>query len=92
MAYRGDLIASQTAYPPARIVRIRLSADGASVTRLDVLERANPQWGEVTLMTLDGDDIVYVADAQWRKFEANGKPAPGLPPTATPRRLNRRRT
>lgn len=68
----GALIATQTAYPPARIVRLRLSANGLRVERLDVLERAHPEWREVTLATVAGDRLLYVADAQWDHYGAEG--------------------
>jgi len=68
----GDLIATQTAYAPQRIVRLRLSRDGLRVTRLDVLEQANPEWGEVTLAVAAGDRLLYVAGAQWERFGEGG--------------------
>jgi hypothetical protein len=88
IVYHGDLIATQTAYPPTRIIRLRLAGDGTSVRSLEVLERENPDWGEVTLMTLVGDRLVYVADAQWRKFESNSSPV-AEPLAATPLRVIR---
>ncbi|HEX8225591.1 MAG TPA: hypothetical protein VF605_17405 [Allosphingosinicella sp.] len=73
MAVRGaDLVALQTAYPPARIVRLRLSADGLRVVRLDVLERAHPEWGEITLGAVAGDRLLYVANAQWERYGKGG--------------------
>jgi hypothetical protein len=74
----GDLIATQTAYPPARIVRLRLSANGLRVERLDVLERAHPEWGEVTLATVAGDRLLYVADAQWDHYGDEGMPSAAM--------------
>jgi sugar lactone lactonase YvrE len=78
----GDLIATQTAYPPARIVRLRLSPNGLRVERLEVLERAHPEWGEVTLATVAGDRLLYVADAQWDHYgEAGAQSAAMRKPT-----------
>jgi hypothetical protein len=68
----NDLIATQTAYAPQRIVRLRLSSDGTRVTRLEVLDRANPAWGEVTLAVATGDRLLYVASAQWERFGEGG--------------------
>jgi hypothetical protein len=42
------------------------------VTKLDVLERANPEWGEVTLAVGAGDRLLYVARAQWERFGEGG--------------------
>jgi hypothetical protein len=85
LAARGnDLIGLQTAYPPARIVRLRLSGDGLRVERLDVLERAHPEWGEITLATVAGDRLLYVADAQWGRYGEGGVPVAGKPALPTP--------
>ncbi|HEY0013121.1 MAG TPA: hypothetical protein VGB79_09755 [Allosphingosinicella sp.] len=80
----GDLIATQTAYQPQRIVRLRLSSDGLRVTRLDVLERANRAWGEVTLAVVAGYRLIYVADAQWERWGPGGVPAGARPAGPTP--------
>ncbi len=83
VADRGTLIATQTAYAPARIVRLHLSPDGLAVTRFELLERANPDWGEVTLATIVGDRLVYVGGAQWDHYGANGAPNVEAPPGPT---------
>lgn len=78
VAVPGGLAATQTAYPPQRIIRLMMSPDGLSVTRLDILERANPEWGEVTLAALADDRLYYVADAQWERYGPGGAaPAEG---------------
>jgi hypothetical protein len=82
-AYKGDLIATQTAYAPQRIVRLRLSDDGSGVKRLDVLERAHPEWGEVTLAAVVGDALFYVANAQWERFGDGGAVKGGAPVPGT---------
>ncbi|HEX8192974.1 MAG TPA: hypothetical protein VF552_08745 [Allosphingosinicella sp.] len=84
VSVRGDLIATQTAYSPQRIVRLRLSADGLRVARLDVLERAHRDWGEVTLAAAAGHRLIYVADAQWERWGPGGVPAGGRAPGPTP--------
>lgn len=84
VGWRGDLIATQTAYPPQRIVRLRLTRGGLRVSRLDILERAHPDWGEVTLATVAGNRLLYVADAQWDRWGPGGAPAGARAPAATP--------
>lgn len=86
VSLQGDLIATQTAYPPQRIVRLRLSADGLRVARLDVLERAHREWGEVTLAAIAGNRLIYVADAQWERWAPGGVPAGARAPGPTPTR------
>jgi sugar lactone lactonase YvrE len=82
--YRGDLIGLQTAYHPQRIVRLRLAADGLRVRRLDVLERNLPEWKEITLGTVAGDRLLYVANAHWSRYGPGGKQVAGAPALPTP--------
>lgn len=72
LAYEGDLIAIQGGSLPPRIVRLKLSPDGTTVRNLEVLERAHPAWSELTLGTISGDRLIYVADAQWERFGGGG--------------------
>ena len=88
LAARGrDLVALQTAYPPQRIVRLRLSADGLRVRRLDVLERNHPEWKEITLGAVAGNRLLYVANAQWPRYGEGGAQAGGAPALPTPIRV-----
>lgn len=87
VAHGSDLIGIQTAYAPARIVRLRLSGDGLRVERLDVLERAHPEWGEITLGTVAGDRLLYVGDSQWERYGESGIAAAGKPALPTPVRV-----
>lgn len=84
VTYKGDLIGIQTAYPPARIVRLRLAPGGLRVTGLQILERAHPDWTEPTLGQIMGDSFVYVADAQFDRYGEVGRTSPDKPikPTA----------
>jgi hypothetical protein len=84
-----DLIATQTAYAPQRIIRLRLSRDGLRVRKLEVLERANPEWGEVTLAVEADDRLLYVAAAQWERFGEGGAVKGDAPLKATPIRMLR---
>lgn len=77
------LIAIQNGTSPRRIVRIRLNSAETAVDHVDLLERANPAWGEPTLGTLAGSDFVYVADGQWEVWGQGGRPRDGQTPRAT---------
>jgi sugar lactone lactonase YvrE len=79
-----DLIAVQNGIAVPRIVRLRLAPDGLAITRLDVLERANPDWGVPGLATLAGDLLLYVADPQWESYGPGSAPAPGKAQHPTP--------
>jgi sugar lactone lactonase YvrE len=68
----NTLIAIQNGVNPRRIVRLHLAAGGGEIARVEMLERANPDWGEPTLGTLRDGQLLYVADAQWERFGAGG--------------------
>ena len=70
--YRGRLIAIQNGSLPRRILAISLDREARAITSIEVLERAHSEWGEPTLGTIDGDRLIYVADAQWERFGAGG--------------------
>jgi sugar lactone lactonase YvrE len=78
-----DLIAVQNGIAVPRIVRLHLGPDGLAITRLDVLERANSEWGVPGLATLAGDLLLYVADPQWKSY-GPGATAPGKAQHPTP--------
>ena len=80
----ASLIAIQNGVSPGRIVRLHLTRGGAAVARVEVLERANPTWGEPTLGTIVNDGLLYVADAQWQRYGAGGAVTGDVPvrPTA----------
>lgn len=82
---RGEtgLIAIQNGTSPRRIVRIHLNAAETRVDHIEVLERANKDWGEPTLGTFAGPEFVYVADGQWEVWGEGGKPRDGQVPRAT---------
>ena len=70
--WRGGLIAIQNGTSPRRILWLRLSADGARVAGVRVLESNHPDWGEPTLGFVRRGDFLYVADAQWERYGEGG--------------------
>jgi sugar lactone lactonase YvrE len=95
----GDgLILVQNGVNPPRIARLTLGGGGRRVDRLEIVERANPDWGEPTLAALDGGELLYVADAQWERYGPAGRilgegPTRPTPIRALPlRRKGSRRT
>jgi sugar lactone lactonase YvrE len=79
---RGSLIAIQNGVNPHRIVRLRLDRAGETVIRVDVLERANPAWGEPSLGVIAGREMLYIADGQWERYGAGGAETGAARPTA----------
>lgn len=84
VGWHGDLIAIQNGTNPRRIVRLRLGSKGRVVRSIEVLERANPDWGEPTLATVADNRLLFVADGQWERFAARGAPVGREPPRVTP--------
>ncbi len=57
---------------PHAILRLSISDSGDAVTAVQVVERANPEWGEPTLGTMSGNALYYIADARWGDFGDGG--------------------
>jgi sugar lactone lactonase YvrE len=72
LADRDALIVIQNGTNPRRIARLSLGAGCDEVTGVEILERANPAWGEPTLGVIDGGELLYVADAQWERYGPAG--------------------
>lgn len=80
----GDsLIAIRNGVAPKAILRITTDPAGRRVERVEILERAHPDWGEPTLGTIDGDTLYYIADARWGDFGEGGVPAEDAEPRPT---------
>jgi hypothetical protein len=84
----GALVAIFNATPRQRVLRLALDAAGAAITGIDVLA-ADPAMPDATLGTLVGDDLVFVADGGWNRFEpgkvdASPRPVPVLKVRTTP--------
>lgn len=67
LLHRGRLVAIQNGGAPRRILAISLDREARAITAIEVLERAHSSWGEPTLGTIDGETLIYVADAQWER-------------------------
>ena len=70
----GDaLIAVQNGVAPARIVRFHLDANGAAVTRAELLDRNSTIADEPTAGVVVGQRFFYVANSQWEKYDDSGR-------------------
>jgi sugar lactone lactonase YvrE len=70
LAFHGrDLVATQNAAEPQRLVCFRLDGTGLKIWGAQVLSAADPQAPEPTLFTLDGDDAYLVGNSQWSRFD-----------------------
>jgi sugar lactone lactonase YvrE len=70
----GDrrLIALQNGIAPARVVAFDLDAAGSRIERMELLDRHLPQAIEPTLGVLIPGGLLYVANAPWGLYGANG--------------------
>jgi streptogramin lyase len=64
----GALVAIFNATPRQRILRLTLDVGATAITAIDVLA-ADPAMPDATLGMLVGDDLVFVADGGWNRFE-----------------------
>ncbi len=72
----GDaLLAIQNGTAPHRILRLDLSPDGTSITRVGVLASNLPEWDEPTLGLMVDGRLYYVANSQWNRFVDGELPA-----------------
>lgn len=64
-----DLIGVQNGFGAGRVVRARLSADGAAITRVETLESGIVDLNEPTTGALTPDGFVYIANSQIWKWD-----------------------
>ena len=62
--YDGTLVAIENGISPKRVIRLSLSKDGKSVTRMMPLDVANPAFFLPTYGTVVGDELYFIANSQ----------------------------
>lgn len=70
-SYHGDLIGIQNGVGQPRVVRISLNEARDSVTRIEVLESANPRFDEPTTGVIANGALYFMANPQLRAFDEN---------------------
>lgn len=71
--HRGALLAIQNGATPNRVLRVALSADGRTLSGLEVLDAPSALEGEMTVGAVLGDDFVYVASSAWPFWTEEGE-------------------
>ncbi len=71
--YKNNLIATQNGVAPQRIVRLALSKNFDAVEHFDVLAANAPDFDEITLGAIKGNEFYFVANSQWNLLGENGK-------------------
>lgn len=67
--YNNELIAIQNGIRPHRVVAMQLSEDGLAVVASRTLAANLDAFDEPTLGTIDGDDLLFVANSHWNRFD-----------------------
>jgi sugar lactone lactonase YvrE len=75
--YKGSIVAIQNGVTPARVVRFTLDASGMRIVSATTLDRNWTIADEPTIGTIVGDELVYVANSQWEKYDDKGVRVPG---------------
>ena len=70
----GSLYAVQNGVEPNRVIRVDLSADGATVTGAKILEMNHPAFDEPTLAVVADGALYVTANSQGGKFRNEKKP------------------
>jgi hypothetical protein len=72
----GAIYAVQNGVQPPRVVRLSLDPAGRSIRAVETLDRHLPLADEPTIATVMGDQLIYVADSQWEKYDGSGARRP----------------
>ncbi|MGB5410455.1 MAG: hypothetical protein WBN09_02920 [Woeseiaceae bacterium] len=67
--YNNELIAIQNGIRPHRVVAMQLSDDGLAVVASRTLAANLDAFDEPTLGTIHGDDLLFVANSHWNRFD-----------------------
>ncbi len=70
--YDGNLIATQNAFPPARIIRMKLSEDGTRVAGFQALDSGRVELEMPTLGVVSGDKFYSIANSQKALYDRFG--------------------
>ncbi len=81
--YDGCLVLIESGMVPQRVMRLKLSDDGRSVTTVMPLDVAQPAFATPTLGAVAGDDLYFIANSQRLLYDRYGvlKDAAKLEPT-----------
>ena len=70
--WRNQLVIVQSGMVPARVMRLKLTADGKAIAGTQPLSANQPIIGSPTLVTLNGDQLVFIGNSQKSKYDRFG--------------------
>lgn len=68
------LIVIQNGIQPDRLLRVDLTEDGSAIAGQHPLSANQPQHSDPTFGAIDGDEMYYIANSQWGKYDVYGRP------------------
>lgn len=68
------LIVIQNGIQPDRLLRVDLTEDGGAIAGQHPLSANQPQHADPTFGAIDGDEMYYIANSQWGKYDVYGRP------------------
>jgi hypothetical protein len=75
----GSLIGIQNGGNRGRVLRMRLSSQGESISGFDVLEAGNPDFDMPTTGSIAGNRFIFMANTQLQRLQDNGRISDGPP-------------
>lgn len=72
--WKGQLIAIQNGFPPARAMRLKLDASGTRIEHAQALDAAKPEFGVPTQGVVVDDAFWFIANSQRGAYDAYGLP------------------
>jgi sugar lactone lactonase YvrE len=72
--WKGHLVAIQNAFPPARVMRMKLDAGGTRIVASMPLDAGHPAFEAPTTGALDGDALLLIANSQRPNYDRFGLP------------------
>ncbi|HET7844385.1 MAG TPA: hypothetical protein VFL14_09560, partial [Xanthomonadales bacterium] len=76
-AWKGQLVIVQNAFPPKRVMRLTMSADGHRIERAKAIDAGHEALELPTRGAIAGDRLLLVANSQKGKYDGEGKPIAG---------------
>ncbi|AVP97737.1 hypothetical protein C7S18_11235 [Ahniella affigens] len=72
--WNGDLIIVQNAFPPARIMRLKLRDDGAAVVQAVPVAAGRPEFTSLSQTATAGSDVYVISNSQKDQYDQYGIP------------------
>lgn len=72
--WNGDLIIVQNAFPPARVMRLKLRDDGAAIMQAVPIAAGKPEFTALSQSVTAGSDVYVISNSQKDQYDQYGIP------------------